>query len=68
MKPRSIILACLLALTACSGQTAQRDSVADSINSIEADAKPVKTQTLVIDVEKLEPPKGPLAMVHYDKA
>ena len=65
MKPRSIILACLLALTACSSQTAQRDSVADSI---EADAKPVKTQTLVIDVEKLEPPKGPLATVPYDKA
>lgn len=36
MKPRSIILACLLALTACSGQTVQRDSVADSIDSIEA--------------------------------
>lgn len=68
MKLRSIILACLLALIACSGQTSQRDSVADSIDSIEADAKPVKTQTLVIDVEKLEPPKGPLAMVHYDKA
>lgn len=68
MKPKAILLAGLLALIACSGQTAQRDSVADSIDSIEADAKPVKTQTLVIDVETLEPPKGPLATVHYDKA
>lgn len=68
MKPKVILLAGLLALIACSGQTAQHDSVADSIDISVADSKPVEKQVLVIDVEKLEPPKGPLATVHYDKA
>lgn len=67
MKQTILLFACLLALTACSSQTAQRDSVADSIDIAVADSKPVEKQTLVIDVETLTPPKGPIATVPYNK-
>ena len=67
MKQTILLFASLLALTACSGQTTQRDSVADSIDIAVADSKPVEKQTLVIDVETLTPPKGPIATVPYNK-
>lgn len=67
MKQTIIFLASLLMLAACNGQTAQRDSVADSVDKIEVAATPVEKQTLVIDVETLTPPKGPLATEPYNK-
>ena len=67
MKQTILLLASLLMLAACNGQTAQRDSVADSIDIAVADSNPVKKQTLIIDVETLTPPKGPIATVPYNK-
>ena len=74
MKNTIIFYASLLILTACGNTLAQTDSaiqsdiIIDSGNIDTTDATPAATQTLVIDVETLKAPKGPLTTTSYETA
>ena len=74
MKNTIIFYASLLILTACGNTLAQTDSaiqsdiIIDSGNIDTTDTTPAATQTLVIDVETLKAPKGPLTTTSYETA
>lgn len=62
-----ITLACAMGLTAAC-QNGGHAEANDTLPGVEAMADTSRGQTLVIDVEKLTPPKRPLAMVPYTTA
>lgn len=59
-------MAALAAMTACKSANANDTLVADTMIA-ETASTPVATQTLVIDVETLTPPKKLLETISYDK-
>ena len=62
----ALTMAALAAMTACKSGNANDTLVADTMIA-ETASTPVATQTLVIDVETLTPPKKLLETISYDK-